>query len=497
MVMAFAAVIVLAPADNDNDAIIVYGDLSDANTGITEITTSVVKKTQISSGNIYVADDATIKVQSANGPVTIYVQNGKEVSVDFKKDCDQQFTIVTVTGDQQATVYLEDDYENEGKIILDGSHGTADTRVTFKGVKGQSVYYKAATVSLDFYYDVDTCGIKVSPGMFKATSNALIGADKAFPAAITAGSNVEVATGQTIEIVGNVDIAAMIYGAKVFTDGTTTYYGVADDLGTIKLYSGDSALVKSASATFTYGTNTVKMKAVEDYDYVLNALANGVSVTPDSSGFTVSGSMTSGTMTVSGVAAFNLTINGGTVTINNKTEVSGSFVVDGTLVLKTKDIATGTTFSGAGKIVAQNKDLWNGTHSAIKCLEGQAFSGLVDTYSITKVLEIKDDISRAVIYPDQTFRVINSVNVFTSLEVQGILIIDEGVTLTIDEGVMFSTAADGTADYVQIINNGTIVVKNKEPATTPEHFGVELAGGYIENNGNIKFQAMGVIDPTT
>jgi len=491
MVMAFAAVIVLAPADNGNEAIVVYGN-ADVKTGITEISTSG-KSVSVSEGTIYVADDATIKVKDAlTGPVKILVQNGKEVTVDFKVAPGQEITIVTVTGDQQAKVWMSNpttSQANTGKIELDGNYyvesgrgstsPALNTSVTFTGVKGQSVYYKAAVVDLDFDYP-STSGVHLN--YLKGTTKAFLGADKAFTAAPITGSYVAVASGQTVEVAKKVDSANMDYGARVVlkdgTGTTTTFYGIGDDIGTQRMASTDVAQIKNATATLTNGISTLKLTKVK-----------GVTATAGSDDmFTITGPMTQGTANVTGKATFSsFTITTGTVTIASKAVATGSIVDNDTLVLKTDaEKLTGFTVTGSGKVVAQNADLWNNTHDAIACVSG--FSGLVDTYAISKVLEIKDDISRAIIYPDQTFRVINSVNVFTSLEVNGILIIDEGVTLTVEEASLFNTSGSGP-HYAQIINNGTIIFKDKNNA------GLSLAKGYTENNGLIDFRAK--VDSTT
>ena len=490
MVMAFAAIVVLAPADNGNEAVVVY-DNANVKTGIKEFSTSG-SSYAVSEGEIYVADDATIKVKDAlTGPVTIYVQNGKEINVDFKVEPGQPITIVTVTGDQQAKVWLDNpttSEANNGKIVLDGtyyedkSRGSTDpalnTSVTITGVKGQSVYYKAAVVDLDFDY-VSTSGIHVN--YLKGTAKALFGADKAFASAPETGKYVAVAAGQTVDVNDTVASSNMDYGARVVMaegNGTvTTFYGVGDDIGTIRMAEGDEAEIKNATATLTLGTSTLKLTKVK-----------GVTATAGADDqFSVSGTMTAGTANVTGKAASSLTITTGTVTIANKAVVSGTIVDNDTLIIKADATTFTATVTGTGKVVAQNTKLWNDTHDAIACVSG--FTGLVDTYAISKVAQIKDDISTSKIASDQTFEVVANTTVYKALTIDGILIINEGVTLTVDEAQLIINAPENGPHYTQIINNGTIIVKSKVVEGKDSVPGVKFEGGYVENNGKFEFAA--------
>jgi hypothetical protein len=105
MVMAFSAVIVLAPADNDVDAVIVYGN------------EKVIVDPKVIYGNeetdkgvaiteFYISDDAAVKIKGLpRDGVTFYVQNGKELELDVRTSNETTtvgtITIFTVTGDQQ------------------------------------------------------------------------------------------------------------------------------------------------------------------------------------------------------------------------------------------------------------------------------------------------------------------------------------------------------------------------------------------------------------
>jgi hypothetical protein len=492
MAMAFAAVVVLAPADNDNDAIVVYGN-GEVYTGVTEIGDG----TKVTGGVIYVAEDATIKVKGAlANPVTILVQNGVEVSVDCKVDPEKEITIMTVTGDQQALVYMDQttSTSNEGKIKLNGELVYVNTAFTFIGERGQSVFYQAAIVYLDF--DYTTSGIHVSDNgkNFYGLTNAYIGADKTFTnVPSTVGANVTIASGQTIDVVGQVTLGSVNYGAAVYTDGVTTFYGVGDEIGTIELGSGDEAKVRYATATLTNGTNAIKMTNVKGPNSG-GIFTGEVTVTAGSNKFDVSGAMSSGTVNVSGVVNFSgspTDIQGGTVTIANKAVVSGAIKVGGKLIIKTDAESMGTTaITGTGTVVAQNAGLWNANHDAITCVDG--FSGLVDTYAISKVAELKDDISTSRIAPDQTIKLVGDTTIYKSLTIDGILIVDAGVTLTVDEAQLIINAPQSGPHYTQVINNGTIIIKAKAVETsnaTTVTPGVKFLGGYIENNGKVEFAA--------
>jgi hypothetical protein len=487
MVMAFAAVIVLAPADKDVTAIIVYGEDSE----VDDIDPTVVD----SEGAYYISDDTTVKIKSMDssepleGEIIFYVQNGKELELNIKGYYDDLVvTIVTVTSDQQRwTTSTVDGVttsgENKGKIVID------DTVVMFllggDDAVNQSVVYTAMMPNLvtsvttstsqiitevwtyDKDYTSDT-GKKASQQYATISSDAVLYAE--------IGRLVTVAPGQSIQTYDETDMET--YGVKTIidADGCITYYAVGMNAGALIIEDDDRVDVQNGSATVSNknGTSSVKVTT-----------AKGVVFTGVSGNVAVSGTMTAGTMTVSGNVAFASFTDKATVTLNANAVATGTITVGKTLILKNdKDGIKDLVVKGTGTIIAQNEKLWDYSASVDPSLTFSAesdFNGQYDVYAITKVAEVKDAFSTALIKKNQTFRVVADTVVTTALDVEGVLIVEPGVKLTITKTAAVGASVATMGQFAQIINNGEILIQT----TAGTESGLHIYGGFLENNGKI------------
>ena len=157
MVMAFSAIVILAPADIDADDIKVYNNLDVIRNP--EIITERTNGTQF-----YFSDDASVKitgipVSNSVANIDLFVQNGKELEINIKPEVDPStgeipdklagtITVWSVTADQQRITTSTingnptnpEESESEGKVVLTISEYN-NTKLSFIGLKGQTVVY--------------------------------------------------------------------------------------------------------------------------------------------------------------------------------------------------------------------------------------------------------------------------------------------------------------------------------------------------------------------
>ena len=508
MALAFTVFVALEPAD-ENMAVNVF-DFDDDYVN-PESVTSTTTWPAAYDGQFYISEDTTVKMKGVPatlpvGGCVFYVQNGVALTLDFKTGwtgSQVDITVVTVTGDQQFNLNGTD----VGKIPMDS------TQVVFKAVAGMSVYYQAAIIDYDVDYSRTTSG--VNGGDFIRTvdpevdTEAYFSADATFTAApifgtAEAGRDVAVAPGQTIVSKEAITNNTLTYGAIVVEPAGTyteyTYYSEGADIGNVTLTQIENNKVEVKVAKVTVKTSdgtSVKIEKVKENskDNSTTTVTLPVAPTDNAAGkLKLVGEFGLGTINISGVVEFDNTgifkLNDGTATVANKSTVNGSIKVEGTLVLKNED-ATHLNITGEGTLVASNTKLWPEVDRDIPTAPTDGiragvddFKGLIDTSSITKVLRMEKDISSAFIEINQTFELFGDTTVSTALTVRGILIVDEGVTLTVGKGATITladaTPAANNANYAQIINYGTIVVK-------AEVFGEGLfvEAGKLTNYGTI------------
>ena len=497
MALAFTLFVALDPAD-ENMAINPVGvdvyDWDDDIANPEEVTSSTGSGVWIDAnkGYFYVSEDTTVKMKGmpAMAPaegLTFLVQNGATLTLDFKKSWGTENTIniYTVTGDQQelltmSNVVADVGADGKGKVAIES------TLVKFTTVagKGMSVYYSAALMDFDADYQRDTIrdagfDLTVEP---EVDRKAYFSADDALTV-FEAESDVAVAPGQTIEISSNsADLVADLDYGVVTVDYSTannpnyytaTYYSVGANVGDFVLSDENDAVYAIAGkVTAKNGDNSIKVNKWKENkdDATITVITYGTSfltigigdeadVTNDDA---AEDQMAAGEITVNGNVKFDgYYFSDGTVSVSNKVNIqeNSTVRVDGTLILKNASAANLTVY-GTGTLKLTNSDIWmdeptNGIEATIT-----NFNGLVDTADISKVARMEKDISSSDIKINQTFELFGNTTVSKALEIQGILIVDEGVTLTIDKGAKISLAATAAGgNYAQIINYGKIVVK--------------------------------------
>lgn len=502
MVMAFAAIVVLAPADND-EAIAVFGN-DDV------VRDPAVINDDVTADKFYISEDATVKVKDMGNisadVVTFYVQNGVELELDFKATTtsavvNKAIEIYTVTADQQriTTSTVKDGGENdtvEGKIIL------LETKFAFTGADKQNVVYTALIPSTVDTITTSTSASTTSTSMVNVINTKVTVGKNNYSyvsageklKSVSTGKYVAVAPGQSIDTDGNV--ANLVYGIAVKdveSNGTTfTYYATGVNAGSVTIESGETVTIKDGSVIVNNGTASIKATSAKGTSLVLSYTEGQIDVT---------GTLTAGTMTVSGKVLFNSVTNKATITLNASADVvSGSaMTVTDTLILKNEyEKAKNLKVSGTGFIVAQNEKLWTyeqGTKATLKFAEDSDFAGQYDTTAINATADVEVKFSNAKIEKNQTFRMVGDTTVANEFIIEGVLYIQEGVTLTITQTNNYGASVTIQGQYAQIVNNGTIIIKTTtpytpEPTTTsaaaePSPVGLHVYGGTVLNYGTL------------
>jgi hypothetical protein len=502
MALAFTLFVALDPAD-ENMAMNVY-NFDDDYFDPEEVTTSTNWSEDGAAdyrGYFYISQDTTVKMKAApnaQDPINnliFLVQNGATLTLDFKKTWTAtspntlpKITIYTVTGDQQQ---LLSNAENTTSFTGVGKVAILSTMVQFTSAPSMSAYYEAAEMTFDAEYDRTTSGrgnfdLTIKP---EVDRKAYFSADDALTD-LTIGNatrqeyDVAVAPGQTIEINCSIDaVTGLEYGVATCDSQTTTYYSVGANVGDFVLSNEtDHVWAIAGKVTAKSGDNTIKVNKWKEnkddgsitkigWNAAYLIIGDGSTITANEP--TQYDQMKDGEITING----NVQINGyyfsdGTVTVSNKTVIKAesTVIVGGTLVLK-NDMTDGgvatpgnLTICGTGTLQLTNNDIWKTEPTEGVNVTITAFKGLVDTTGISKVARMEKEISSSKIEVNQTFELFGNTTVSKALTVEGILIVDEGVTLTVDKGaalIMDDPTATGIAgkNFAQIINYGTIVVK--------------------------------------
>jgi len=492
MVMAFAAIIVLAPADND-EAVVVFGDET--------VVVDPILIDDTTADKFYVSDDLVVKVKNINADaLTFYVQNGAELELDFKAtttsaDVGKPITIYTVTGDQQRIT--------TSTVVAGGENGKIDGKIVilnsefkFTGADKQNVVYTAlmpktvdtittSTSATTSTSTVDVFNTKVTVGSgvysYISASEVLVGA--------SAKSYVAVAPGQSIE--SETAMASLNYGIA-FKDAEEnsavyTYYAIGANASSITIGAGDDVTIKNGSVIVNNGSASVKATSATGTDLVLAYAEDEIDV---------SGTLTAGTMTVSGKVKFAEGFeNKATITLNSSADVvsDSEMKVTGKLILKNEHSkAVNLKVSGTGFIVAENEKLWafeQGTKPVLKFAEGSTFEGQYDVTAINKTAEVEVAFSDAKIEKNQTFMMVGDTTIANTFIIEGVLYIQPGVTLTITQTNNYGASVTVQGQYAQIINEGTIIIKTTTPYEGAP-IGLHVYAGTVKNSGTINASSL-------
>ena len=475
-----------------------------------------------------ISEDAVVKVTGLTKDITIYVQNGKELELNIKpvttsgapaEKLDHKIAVKTVTADQKRIANTStidgkdtDPKSTTGKIVLE------QTIFEFTGIKSQSVTYQAMMPYIVDTHTTSADGKKVITNVY--TKDSSVSPSKQLYAVISSdselltpkiGSQVTIATGQSIETYETMNKDFTAYGVKIVDkpapttndDTKTTFYAVKADAGSFDATDGDEVYVYD-------GTVTVN----NDNTYVKATAAKGVQInyggtdklTVKTIGGTDKDSMTAGALTVSGTVEFDAIKIGSsaTVSVSNNTTVTGSAYLEGKLNLRnTAEGIAKFEVTGTGVISALNEKLWfypedTPTKPILKFENTDqdeqtgewsmtGFTGQFDVYSITKIAYVDHGFSTAKIEKNQTFIVVADTVVTTELNVEGVLIVNEGITLTITKINSVGAAVTTSGQYAQIINNGEILIKTTKGSgtSTTTDSGLHVHAGMFENNGKI------------
>jgi hypothetical protein len=538
MVMAFAAIIALAPADEKSDAVVVY--FNDSNV----VRDPTVIDQTVTINKFYISEDAVVKIkdlQNIADPddegVIFYVQNGVELELDFKERAaseepgdeptvEMQITIYTVTADQQRITTSTVDIDSnknvrqqsgrvEGKIVLE------DTMFSFKGENKQNVVYVA--LMPDTVKTITTSGPVFTTNVTTGSNYAYISAGERLADAAV-GNKVAIASGQSIETASDLT-ATLNFGVSFFDkknddhDEMYTYYAIGANAGTIVVEADDIVTIVNGSVTVNNDSATVKATAVKQIAKTKTAAAIPATLTYGGENqIDIAGGMSSGSMTVSGKVLFaDSFVNKATVTLNASADVqeNSAMTVTGTLILKNDaSKIEKLAITGTGFVVAENTKLWSyeqGTYAVLTFAnngEDDFFTGQFDVTAINKKADVEDAFSTATIERDQTFLMVGDTIVANQFTIKGVLIIQEGVTLTITETNEYGAAITVMEQYAQIINYGTIVIKTNKPyvpptdqnATTgaePLPIGLHVKGGYVQNYGTITAVSLSTVPANT
>ncbi len=271
----------------------------------------------------------------------------------------------------------------------------------------------------------------------------------------------------------------------------------------------DSSFSIAADSIFdgkiTYTDN--KDKTQKSADFTIMAGVSGVTFTKGS--ISISGNVVTGTGTVADLDTIiggmsptadlvfkDLTITGngditvpnvtveGIVTIDEKVKIaSGSITVDNNATLNVKGDVEGATIENNGTIAVSSDEA--------KLPDNVTGTGTVDTSTIQEDVTIggtiNTDADKPLVFSaGQTVTLVSDTILVknTRMTVNGILVIPEGMTLTLQD----SSSLLIVGPTSKVINNGTIIIESEGRTDTgirSEKVSFALNGGVIENNGTI------------
>ena len=382
-----------------------------------------------SSTSYYYSESMSVKIQNIADDVKIYVNNGQPVELKISGVVDgKTITTSTVSGERT------NKWEYTDSIL---------SFVTVQSSKTVTMEYTALTI-LDYNLnDVD------DKGEIKSGSKAIFDYNDTMKM-LSSGKLTQVAQGAEITLVDYVSTdMKFVFGIQF--DGTTFLAPGATLSKQTLEKTGDEVVIKKGSATvYDVKGDYVTVAGLESADLTIKATDAGLDISGDTGK-----KGTISIFTAEGKAVISASEIKNTVTILNGAVVEGTFKIseDAKLVLKNDTGVTGT-ITNDGVISAENVKLWGvlqGTSSMT--ISGK---GMIDTTSISKTVIISGgEIEKLDVGVGQVAKVIANTYVTGKWNVQGVLSVEPGITLTVNEGAQLNI----TGEYAIINNNGTIVSK--------------------------------------
>jgi|GEM_PF-1770628 len=444
-------------------------------------------KGDITVTKFFVSKDMDIRIgpDIAVSDLTFYVHNRVALTLTFDRAYDPYTAInfYTVTGDEEEAIQ-----GMEGILVCDDQYlegGEYNSKVSIRAEPGQTFTYVASMIYLensDGFITLKEGYANLDPSWKNSNTRATITSSTAVPE-LVANNGVTVPYRTVLE--SRTDPGYIYCGAIMKKGGLWTVYPEGSDIGT-KTFDllHDSILVYQASVTAKFNDLTLKMEWLGYYD---DDYENAVAAMQRDGFVEVGGSQKSGSIDISGKSKVVFTntdseeykyrLKDGTITIGTDVTISGSIVMAErtTLVLNT-GYAESFYLGGYGKVKLDNKDIWTATGLAIDISD---FRGSFDADSIQELAEMEGDISTVTVHPSQKIKFIGNTTIHETLFNSGTLIIDKGVTLTVECSLMISAGM-----FSKVENNGTIIVH-----TDGARQGIVLTGGEFVNNGTLRLDS--------
>ena len=376
----------------------------------------------------------------------------------------------TVASDANTTITsaLDDANTTDVQITIPTPTGTAsgddDKKITISNLKGKNVTLiipndadkvKALEVTLKDNESITVQGYSgVTYTFNNSTTNSM--AITGFTGSIiaTPGSvDVEIIGTGTLSITGDGKVSGTVTNDTIIktTDNVTT-----------------PANVDLSGVTITSGTLTLSGINVRSSEYIVNGgiIAFTNNTTIDGSIFVnggkISGTIDNGNLVLKNTVDLNNTT---TITTDGKIVISKGSILDmngnaftnnGTINLSgiiKNDVST-ATFTNDGKVVLLDKDA-----SISSTGVTYAGTGIIDSSAIASDVQISGDVETVTTYGlYQIVTITGDVTLLkgTAITINGKLIINDGVTVTIEDGAQL--IIDGPAATME--NNGTIIVES-------------------------------------
>ncbi len=388
-------------------------------------------------GNISVTEDGkTIKDVVSTTAVnigTIDVGEGVQSLTIILSDTASNLDVVSVLEDPK--------FDDVSEITIIGT-GTISSNKTMD-ITGKSITFS----------DFTTVTINVANGDNSAAFNGV-------------GGNFTVSQGSVV-------ITGTVSGGTITVNGEVQFNGAASRTPTITASEGANVVLGQgftvdSGATVTFSNVVLTSQGAVDNNGTI-VLGDGLTI----NGLTVDGGKLQGTIP----AKSRVTVQG-VVTVSDDEELVNNGILSVNGILR---LGSSASLENNGTIVLMSKD-----SEIPNEITG---TGTVDTSAVASNIDISGDAESAYYEIYQTVTVVGPTTIVdgAGLVIAGTLIINEGVTLTIEDGGFLMV----TGSYSKVINNGTIIVESDGGSVTitAKSFvnkkGLDLSYTTFENNGTV------------